>query len=257
MDHQTAILCTTAASVALLHTVLGPDHYLPFIAMGRAGRWSLRKTVWVTVACGVGHVLGSVVIGFAGITLGVSLLSVEGFESFRGEIAGWLLLGFGLVYFVWGLRRAVRNRPHTHWHAHADGTVHRHEHVHHGDHVHVHQASVAARPGDHAKSRVSQSYRHVDEAPSLTPWVLFVIFLFGPCEPLIPILMYPAAQGRLLDVVIVSVVFGLTTLAAMTGLVALAHSTTKSMRFRWFERYAHALTGFVVLLCGVAVTTGL
>ena len=45
------------------------------------------------------------------MTLGISLLSVETFESFRGELAGWLLLTFGLVYFVWGVRRALRHRP--------------------------------------------------------------------------------------------------------------------------------------------------
>ena len=248
MDIETTILCVTAASVALVHTLLGPDHYLPFIAMSRAGRWSLRKTLLVTLACGLGHVLSSVAVGAVGVALGISLLSVETFESFRGDLAGWLLLAFGLVYFVWGVRRALRNRPHTHWHAHADGTVHTHDHVHEGQHLHVHEKNAAdAAPGDAAST----------STPSLTPWVLFVIFLFGPCEPLIPLLIYPAAQGRTLDVVIVAVVFALVTLIAMTSVVALAHTATKSLRLGWLERYAHAMTGLVMLACGAAVKFGL
>ena len=35
------------------------------------------------------------------------MLKLTQLESFRGDIAGWLLLGFGLAYMVWGLRHAV------------------------------------------------------------------------------------------------------------------------------------------------------
>jgi hypothetical protein len=52
------ILYLSAASLGLIHTVLGPDHYIPFIMMGRAGKWSLRKTCRVTILCGIGHVAG-------------------------------------------------------------------------------------------------------------------------------------------------------------------------------------------------------
>ena len=248
MAIETIILCMTAGSVALLHTLLGPDHYLPFIAMSRAGRWSLRKTLLVTLACGLGHVLSSVVVGAVGVTLGISLLSVETFESSRGALAGWLLVAFGLVYFVWGVRRALRNRPHAHWHAHADGTVHTHGHVHQGEHLHAHDKKVA----DAARRDATST-----SAPSLTPWVLFVIFLFGPCEPLIPLLIYPAAQGRTADVFIVAIVFGLVTLVAMASVVALAHTATKTLRLGWLERYAHAMTGLVMVTCGAAVKIGM
>lgn len=248
MNLETTILCMTAGSVALVHTLLGPDHYLPFIAMGRAGRWSLRKTLLVTLACGLGHVLSSVAVGVGGVTLGISLLSVEMFESSRAKLAGWFLLAFGLVYFVWGVRRALRHRPHTHWHVHTDGIVHTHDHVHEDEHVHVHDRKVVDAALEDAPST---------SAPSLTPWVLFVIFVLGPCEPLIPLLIYPAARGRAVDVFIVAVVFGLVTLIAMVSVVALAHSATKALQLGWLERYAHAMTGLVMLACGAAVKIGL
>ena len=105
-----AILCGTAASIGLVHTLLGPDHYVPFIALARARRWSARRTLLVTLACGLGHVVGSVLIGFVGIGLGMAVLTLEDFEAGRGTLAGWLLLAFGLAYMAWGVRRAVRKR---------------------------------------------------------------------------------------------------------------------------------------------------
>ena len=114
MAEEVRLLAVTAASIGFFHTLLGPDHYLPFIMMARAGEWSRSKTAVVTALCGLGHVASSVLLGFAGILLGTQLSRLEAFESARGDIAAWLLIVFGLVYFVWGVRSAVRNRPHTH-----------------------------------------------------------------------------------------------------------------------------------------------
>ncbi|MDB4582328.1 hypothetical protein N9164_04185 [Draconibacterium sp.] len=61
------ILILTAASLGFVHTVLGPDHYIPFIALSKARNWSLPKTLGVTALCGIGHVLGSIAIGLIGV----------------------------------------------------------------------------------------------------------------------------------------------------------------------------------------------
>jgi hypothetical protein len=82
------ILYTTAIAVGVVHTLLGPDHYLPFVAMSKAGQWSTRKTFRVTALCGVGHVLGSILLGVLGVLLGLSLNRLEWFESVRGDLAG-------------------------------------------------------------------------------------------------------------------------------------------------------------------------
>jgi len=82
-----------------LHTLFGPDHYLPFIVMKKARNWSFAKTLSITIACGLGHVLSSVVLGLIGIAAGIALMKLEVFESFRGNIAAWALIGFGFAYF--------------------------------------------------------------------------------------------------------------------------------------------------------------
>jgi nickel/cobalt exporter len=242
------LLLATAATIGLVHTLAGPDHYVPFIAMARVGNWSWRRTMLVTGLCGVGHVLGSVVLGLVGIAIGLALSGIEAFEGFRGDIAAWLLLSFGVAYAAWGVRHALRRRRHTHVHAHTDGTVHDHWHDHTGEHAHVHAPplvpSAEAAAGGASVSR-------------MTPWVLFTIFVFGPCEPLIPILMYPAAEGSTWGVVLVATIFGVTTIATMTALVVAGYFGVSRVRLPAIERYSHALAGFALFACGAAIKMGL
>lgn len=249
MNETLLLLCGTAASVGFLHTLLGPDHYLPFVAMSRVGNWSFRKTMFITVLCGIGHVLSSVVLGLAGIALGVAVFKLESIESWRGDLAGWLFIALGAVYTAWGIKRAFRLRRHAHLHVHEDGTVHAHEHHHSGSHLHVHESAQGAVGSEAAaEGRVGGS---------MTPWVLFTIFLFGPCEPLIPILMYPAAEGHVAGAVLVAVIFGVVTIATMTTAVALGVLGVGLFPFARLERYTHAMAGFVVLACGAAIKLGL
>jgi nickel/cobalt exporter len=110
MPVETPMLCVTAIVVGVLHTILGPDHYLPFVAMAEAGGWSARRSVAVTAACGLSHVIGSVVIGIVGLALGVAVMRLEAFEAYRGDAASWLLIGFGLALLLAGVRRAGQER---------------------------------------------------------------------------------------------------------------------------------------------------
>ena len=248
MDSTIWLLAASAASIGFVHTLIGPDHYVPFVAMSRIGQWSSRKTLVITMLCGAAHVLSSVVLGFIGIGLG-TVVFVTSVESQRGEIAGWLLLGFGLAYTVWGIREAIRNRPHSHVHVHDDGTVHNHGHHHQGEHLHPHVAphAAATNGAEPAKGKVD----------TLTPWVLFTIFLFGPCEPLIPFIMVPAAKGHWSGVVLVTAIFGIVTIATMTTLVMLARTALRPQLLARFGRFSHVFAGLTIFACGVAIKIGL
>jgi sulfite exporter TauE/SafE len=232
MSAELSALIITAASIAFFHTILGPDHYLPFIMMSWARKWSLVKTSLITLLCGLGHIASSVVLGFVGIALGLVVKGLVDFESFRGNLAAWLLIAFGLVYLVWGLRRALRNKPHEHSHAHVDKFVHKHVHTHNEEHFHIHD-----------------DVRNV----SVTPWVLFVIFVFGPCEPLIPILMYPAAKNSIIDVIIVTSVFGIVTISTMLGVVLITSAGVNFLPLMKVQRFSHAIAGASIFLCGMAI----
>jgi len=231
MSKEILVLGLTAASIGFFHTLFGPDHYLPFIVMSKARKWSMPKTALITLLCGAGHILSSVVLGIVGVIFGVALMKLEALEAFRGNLAAWALIGFGFAYFVWGIHNAIRNRPHKHIHLHDGEEGHSHEHSHVGDHSHVHEK----------------------KKKNITPWILFTIFILGPCEPLIPILMYPAAKQSISGLLFVTLVFGGVTIATMFSIVMLASWGVSFAPVGKLERYTHALAGATICLSGLAI----
>ncbi|MHC4574838.1 MAG: urease accessory protein UreH domain-containing protein [Planctomycetota bacterium] len=230
MTAEMYALIITAASIGFFHTLLGPDHYLPFIMMSWSRKWSRTKTALITFACGLGHIGSSVLLGLIGVALGLAVKRLEVVESLRGNVAAWLLIGFGLVYFAWGMRRAFRKRPHEHSHAHQVGPSHTHTHTHDPEHAHIH--------GDKG---------------SIAPWALFVVFVFGPCEPLIPVLMYPAAKNSFFGLIVVTLVFGATTIGTMLGVVMLSATGLNFVPLKRVEPFSHAIAGASICLCGLAI----
>jgi sulfite exporter TauE/SafE len=254
IDREIWMLAGTAAGLGLVHTVIGPDHYLPFIVIGRAREWTLRKTLGVAFLAGLGHILSSIILGFIGIALGIAVARLEGVESTRGTVAAWLLIGFGFAYFVWGMRRAWRGKAHTH--------PHLHDHLHNGVAAPVHEHGPEAghdHDHQHAHPHTHELASHVHphgEKPkkaNITPWVLFTIFVFGPCEPLIPLVMYPAARHSTAGVALVAAAFGLTTIVTMLVIIAAASYGAKFVKLGRLERYSHALAGLMIFVSGLAV----
>lgn len=216
---ETVALAATAVSVGAIHTLLGPDHYVPFAAMSHAGGWSAGKTLRVTVACGLGHVAGSVALGLLGLAVGVAVLKLELVEAIRADVAGWMLVAFGAAYLAWGLVSAVRQHGHVHPEGDAD-------------------AATA-------------------NAGVWTPWLLFLVFVFGPCEPLIPLLIYPAARANGFAVAAVVAAFAAATVGTMVVAVLAMRYGAAVARVPRLERFSNALAGLAILACGLLVKLGL
>jgi len=232
MNADINLLVITAASIGFLHTLFGPDHYLPFIMIARARNWKLPRTIAVTIACGLGHVLSSVVIGVVGVAAGIAVGKLEALESVRGEIAAWGLIAFGLAYAAWGVRRAVLKKGHAHTHLAGKFAGLTHLHEHDPDESHTH---------DHASKT------------NITPWVLFIVFVLGPCEPLIPMLMYPAAESSVSGVVMVTLAFSVVTIATMTAVVVVLSRGVSLVPLGKLERFSHAIAGVAIAASGVAI----
>lgn len=231
------VLLTAAVTIAAGHTVIGIDHSLPFIVLGRARGWSLGRVLTVTGLCGVGHVLSSVLLGFVGIGIGVALERLEWIEATRGSIAAWLLIGFGALYAARAWVRMQRKKPHTHGHAHG------HAHAHGGEHSHEH---------DHSKPEHMHPHEVAGQS-TVTIWALFIVFAFGPCEPLIPLLMAPAAVHNWAWVALVSLVFGAVTIGVMMLVVTVGYLGLSRVRLAWAERHADVLAGVAIACSGLAI----
>jgi ABC-type nickel/cobalt efflux system permease component RcnA len=229
-------LIWTAATLGFAHAALGPDHYLPFVMMARAERWSCVGTTVVTLLCGIGHVASSAAVGALLVVLGMKARDWSGtpwatLHAWRGAAAAWALMGLGVAYLIWGLVRAKRGRAHTHLHAHENRTVHRHPHSHTANHLHA----------------------HVSGRRSITPWILFTIFLLGPCEALIPLMLAAWALSDLSGMVWVIGAFSVTTVVTMVACVAVLLAGVSRLPFSKVERHAHAIAGLSLALCGAGM----
>ena len=228
MQNELEVLIVAAVSISFLHTVTGPDHYLPFIALSKSRGWSFTKTLSWTVVCGVGHIGSSVLLGLGGAAIGWSLSKLQWVESIRGGLAGWVLLSFGLAYSIWGIIRAQRNNPHKHFDIYEDGAVYVFEHKH----------------GESVMPK---------EKHKVTPWVMFLIFLLGPCEPMIPLLSFPAAQNSVRGMMMLITIYTGFTLATMILMVILGYYGISFFKTAKLERYMHALGGATIFCCGVGM----
>ncbi|MBB5638427.1 sulfite exporter TauE/SafE [Pedobacter cryoconitis] len=220
-------LAFTAITISFFHTASGPDHYLPFIVLSRSRKWSMMKTVFLTITCGLGHVLSSVILGLAGLFLGWQLNKVSWLQDVRGNVSSWALLAFGVIYLIYGLRQAFLNKPHKHFDVMEEEVY-----------VYTHKHGEIVMPGNKVK---------------VTPLVLFAIFVMGPSEPLIPLLFYSGTKRSVPEVVVLISVFTISTVLTMLGMVLLGVYGYSFFKTDKLERYVHAIGGAVVTICGIGM----
>lgn len=206
-----AALATAAVSVAALHT-LAPDHWAPFAAVARARGWSAARTARITLLCGFGHVTASALLGLLGLFFGLEVLESVGRRM--EALAGLLLIGFGLAYAAWGLRRSAGGHFHGHVHPH---------------------------------------YDHVHNPEKATVWSLFLLFSADPCVAVIPILFAAAPLGAMRTTAIV-LLYEAATLATMVALVLPARAGVKRLRLPFLDRYGDAAAGGAIAAVGLIVT---
>lgn len=228
MFPEMQVLILTAISIACLHTLTGPDHYLPFIALSKSGGWSLRKTISWTVICGLGHILSSVLLALFAASIGWSLSKINWLENVRGGIAGWVMLLFGSLYIMWGFYRLYKNKPHKHFDIENSGDLYVYEHKH----------GTAVAPQNRFK---------------VTPWVMFLIFVLGPCEPMIPLLYFPAAQNSWWGMAVLIILYSICTLACMLLMVLLGFYGFAFANTQKLEKYVHVLGGLTIFICGAGM----
>jgi hypothetical protein len=91
-----------------------------------------------------------------------------------------------------------------------------------------------------------------DRRSATIVWSLFVLFVFGPCEALIPLLAAAAAAGGPVAAGLISVPFAAATIGTMLLCVALGLGGVR-VAFSGGERYVHAFAGLAMAASGLAV----
>ena len=90
----------------------------------------------------------------------------------------------------------------------------------------------------------------------MTVWVLFIIFVLGPCEALLPILTASSVLGAS-AVVSCTILFSVATIATMMLGVAGGLLGLKAFDFGKLGNYAHEIAGGTIMACGLAIIFGL
>ncbi|GAC1388908.1 MAG: hypothetical protein NVSMB45_18760 [Ginsengibacter sp.] len=182
-----------------------------------------------TALCGCGHVWASVFLGLGGAALGWTMSKYKILENFRGGIAGWAMILFGIAYTLWGIRKYKKNMAHKHFELSDQGQLYVYEHRH----------GAIVTPGERHK---------------VTPYVMFLIFVMGPCEPMIPLLYIPGVRNSISDLLILVFVYTACTLLIMFAMVFTGLYGFKLINTNKLEPFMPALSGFTILICGIGMT---
>ena len=205
-----AALLLTAVLTGMIHTIAGPDHYLPFVAISKSRNYGWGKTLFWTILCGIGHV-GSAIVLALGFILFAEILTesrLEWLEAWRGDIAAYAMIGMGAALILHSLHKRWKHRAETH--------------------------------------------SHPENNSSLSYWVVFIIFVLGPCEALLPLLTASAVLGTM-SVILAALTFSVATIVTMLAAVITGRFGLNVLRFPWLERFAPEIAGGTVMLCGLAI----
>jgi hypothetical protein len=89
---------------AFLHAAL-PTHWLPFVLVGQAQRWSLPRILAAVAAAGLAHIATTAVVGSLIVAAGLAL--DQWIAGLLPNLSAMLLFAFGAFYLI----RALVRRP--------------------------------------------------------------------------------------------------------------------------------------------------
>ena len=220
-------ILATAAAVGVIHTLASPAHYLPFAALAKTHGWPLAKALQNALFCGAGHIVSSILVCAAGMLLGSGVEALESLEGTRANFVKWLFLGFAAAYTAYGLRSAICSKKIP---------------------PHAQECECPVCGCEHAFH--SKEDKRADK---INFWTLFLVFTVGPCEVLIPLVVYPAAKSDWCGALGAAAVFSLSTIATMLAAVTLVHFGLSRANWAWMQRWGGAATGIALLGCALAM----
>ena len=227
------LLLLTAAATAAFHTLI-PDHWLPFVLVGRARGWSIRTTAAVSGFSAVVHTILSIALGVLALRLGQSAARAVGERLERGS--GVLLVVFGAAYALWASRKGGHFHP-------GGALLHAENEKAHCD---GQEGSVGS---DHLHYHADDAWIRTDAGKGAIP--LAMIVGLNPCVLLLPIMVATADEGAG-AVAAVTLTYSVTTIALMVGLSVAGVTGSRRLPVPAVARHMETASGVLIALCGVA-----
>lgn len=226
MEPAAIVFLSAACASAALHALI-PDHWPPFVLMGRARNWTTGKTLALATAGGLVHVCLSVGLGMVTYRLGRE--GAEAAARRMGETLEVLsslgLALFGMVYGAYSWYRERRHHPPA-----GEGS---------GGRGHL-------EPPHHHGHLLERWF-----AGNLTGLSLVVVIGVSPCALAFPILLASAASLGMAGVILVAAGFGLATMATTVTVTLIGSLSARRVDFPFLSRYGDLITGFLIGLVGI------
>lgn len=92
----------------------------------------------------------------------------------------------------------------------------------------------------------------IDKAKIVSYWTLFALIVFGPCEPMIPLIFAGYAFGWS-AILLVFTVFAIATIGMMMLQVHAGVFGLSFIRSHWLEHANDVIAGGVIILTGIAI----
>ena len=219
-------LMLAAAGVGFGHAVM-PDHWMPLAVLSRTRRYSTRRTVRLSLAAGVTHVVVSLVLGAALVVVGLQFRDTV--SRHTDVVIGGILLVTGLVF----LAMEMVGHDHSHGHEDHDHNGHEHDHDEHSHHAH-----------DHHRPR------------TLAATVIPFAAAASPDLTILPVFLAAGAVGVAASIGSL-LAFAAVTIATIVGLTTATAAGAKLLTAPWIDRGANLLTAGTLLSIGVLVAGGI
>lgn len=104
-------LVGTAILAALLHSLV-PDHWVPYVVIGRAHHWTRRHSIWMAGVGAMAHLASTAAVGLVMGLFFQGFLRRDGGESVE-NLTGFLVIGIGAWFLIRGLTRSGRGLTHA------------------------------------------------------------------------------------------------------------------------------------------------
>jgi len=229
-DPALTTIALTGFAVAFMHAAI-PTHWLPFVLVGKARRWTTRRTLAFVAAAGLGHVVLTTLLGLAIAWLGFRLDASLG-HVFTQITAGVLALVAG--YYAW---RQLSGRGVCHHHP--PGSEHQPSEACASGHDHEHSHWEEELEGSHLVQPQRGDWAAVSG--------LFVMLTLSPCEGFLPVYLSAVHYGWT-GFLVLSAILALGALGGMTVLTWLTLVGSSWLRVDRFERYEAGLLAAVFLV---------
>lgn len=225
MPYELSALIGGAFALSVLHALI-PNHWLPFVILGRNEKWRASTTLLATFLGGSAHLASTVIIG---VILGlVGLASFKAFEHLYTFVAASILVILGILLIV----RHIRGKD-GHFHTHFSEV---------GEHSHGKSSGRRNADSTHIHANGKRAIVSIS--------ALVVMMFFSPCLELEAYYLVAARLGWV-GIALVSVVYFVITVGLMVVFVGLAYRGLESLKWKTLERNEGFIGGTLLILLGI------